>query len=145
MVSLRREGESQGEYFIALMRERLTAAVESKPEVLLECDGGPVGLKADLYLATLYGFDDQVDAEIRIDRAHQVWKRPIMSRVNWTAYNEPVTSPEPLRTADYVLQSNYATMNVDWLAYRDVLPDDVHPERGTHLVTVALLRYRRRS
>lgn len=145
MVLLRGDDESESDYFVALICDRLTRHIEAQPEVLLECDGGPLFLKADLYLATLYGFDDQVDAEIRIDRVHEVWQRPLMSRVNWASYAEPVTSPGPIRTADYVLQSNYATMNVDWLAYRDMLPDDIHPERGTYLITIALLRYRRRA
>ena len=124
------------------MRDRLTAVIESQPEVLLEQDGGPIGLKADLFLATLYGFDEQVDAEIRVPKAEWDVRMPIRRRLS--VLDEPDPSPV-MPIAVYVLQSNYATMQVDWLYMREFLPSDVKPPPLDYLVTIALLRYRRRS
>ena len=124
------------------VRDRLTAIIEAQPEVLLEQDGGPIGLKADLYLATLYGFDEQVDAEIRVPKPEWDLRMPIRRRLT-LAEPEPMEMVMPV--ALYVLQSNYATMQVDWLHMREFLPSDVKPPPLDYIVTVALLRYRRRS
>lgn len=130
--------------FSSFLRQRLTAHIEAQPEVLLEHDGGPMGLKADIILATLYGMDDQIDAEWRIPRVEPHLLMPIRPRL--TAI-EPEPGPllPTMRTARYELQSNWATMQLDWLHHRDLLPADVHPAQGDYLVTVALLRYRRRG
>lgn len=130
--------------FVSTLREQLTRHIEWQPEYLLEHDGGPLALKADVILATLYGFDEQVDAEWRIPEVRDVLLRPLMQRMDWTQVDpDPVAAPT-FRTAEYVLQSNWATTQVDWLRFRDMLPKDVRPPAGDFLVTVALVRYRRR-
>lgn len=128
--------------FEPMLRERLTRLIDSDPEVLLEHDGGPFGLKAHLYLATLYGIDGQVDAEWRIPAVTSTLLRPLMRR---SSYAIPESEPGPgIATARYELQSSWATLNLDWMLHRNLLPDDVRPDPGTFLVTVALLRYRHR-
>jgi hypothetical protein len=84
-----------------------------------------------------------VDAEWRIPRVESDLRRPIQRRLSVLAEPDPVEMVMPVAT--YVLQSNYATMQVDWLHHRDMLPSDVKPPPLDYLVTVALLRYRRRS
>lgn len=130
--------------FVNVLRDRLTAHVESQPEVLLEHDGGPMGLKADLYLATLYGMDGQVDAEWRIPKVEPYLLRPVRPRMSAAFDPEPEPIMPMLRTARYELQSNWATMQVDWLHFHKMLPIDIRPDPGTYLITVALLRYRHR-
>lgn len=127
--------------FERYLRDVLTAKIESEPEVLLEHDGGPEGIKADLYLATLYGIDGQVDAEWRIERATGVLLRAISRRVT-----SRLAEPDPLHleipTARYELQSNYAWMDLDYGSHVHLLPSDVTHDPSTFLVRVVLLRYR---
>jgi hypothetical protein len=125
----------------ATLRRELTAAVESQPELLLEHNGGPEGLKADLILATLYGLDEQVDAEWRLSSVVPYLRRPIRPRLTASAFDEPPSmGPPPAR---YDLQSNWATAKLDFLAHASMLPADVRPAPQTNVVTVALVRYRR--
>lgn len=128
--------------FSSFLRERMTAIIENDPRVLLEHDGGPCGIKADIYLATLYGHDEQVDAEWRIPRIETTLLRPIMRRPTMVAESEPSLD---LPIARYELQSSWATMDLDYLTHCDLLPLDVRPDPGTNLIRVALLRYRRRA
>lgn len=123
-----------------VLREYLTRAIEAQPELLLEHAGGPEGLKADVILATLYGFDGQVDAEWRIARVEPVLLRPLQRRPTLDEDASPALS---VPVARYELQSNWATLDVDWLALRDALPRDVRPAPASYLVKVALVRYRR--
>jgi hypothetical protein len=128
--------------FQPYLAERLTRVIESKPEVLLEHDGGPEGPRADIILAMLYGMDGQVDAIWRVARAEPYLLRAVAPTLRaMLAETEP--SPH-LNTARYSLQSNWATMTLDWTMLREALPDDVHPAPGTSTVSVALLRYRHR-
>ena len=126
------------------IRARLTHFIEADPQVLLEHDGGPLGLKADIILATLYGFDEQVDAEWRIPRVESTLLRPITPRLSLTADDADAAMPT-MRVARYELQSAWAALDVDWLHHRALLPADVKPSPGTYLVKVALVRYRRRT
>ncbi len=129
--------------FEPFLAERLTGVIEHQPEVLLEHDGGPEGLKADIILAVLYGMDGQVDALWRIPKVTHALLRPIRRRLSLRADPDEMTSPS-IATARYVLQSSWATMTLDYLAHRDFLPPDVKPSPGTNEVTAALLRYRHR-
>lgn len=129
--------------FEPILRDRLTRHIEAQPELLLEHTGGPEGLKADVILATLYGFDEQVDAMWRVPRVESVLLRPLPQPLS-AAVSEADLMPM-MRTARYDLQSNWATLNLDWLHYRAALPPDVRPAPGTLLVSVAMVRYRRTS
>lgn len=135
--------EPSPDEFVAELRHRLTRVVESDPQVLLEHDGGPESLKADLILATLYGHDDQIDHEWRLQTVVPVLRAPIVRRVRYFDLNTDATSPGPMPVARYNLQSGYATMKLDWTLYGHMLPADIEPDRGTYLVDVALVRYRR--
>lgn len=128
--------------FMRLLREQLTDYIHAQPEFLLEHTGGPLGLEADIILATLIGFDDQVDAEIRITTILPVIKRAIPQRPSLSLDAPPlVTMP----TARYDLQSNWAEAQIDWLAHRHLLPEDVHPSEGDMMIKVALVRYKRQG
>lgn len=129
--------------FDRMFRDMLTARVEQDPEVLLEHDGGPVGLKADVIFATLYGMDEQIEAEWRIPRVEPYLLMPLRERVTIAA-PEPTAMPT-MRTARYELQSNWATMNVSYSTLIGSWPADVKPDPTTLMVRVALVRYRRRS
>jgi hypothetical protein len=130
--------------FEPMLRERLTQRIESEPEVLLERDGGPEGLRADIILATLYGFDEQVDEEWRIPDVPSRLFRALPDRQTYSLAEPPSISPN-IPQATYKLQSTYAWMDLDWLAHRHLLPADVRPAPATNLVSAALVRYRRRS
>lgn len=122
-----------------VIRERLWRHLdEGNTEWLLQMrDGGPVGLDADVYLARLIGFEDEIVADLRLDRARPEWLLAIPERVA-VAQSEPVDY-SPMRTARYVLQSPWATMKVESLLFG--LPPSRRPD---HLSIVALLLYRRR-
>lgn len=129
--------------FEPYLAERLTKVIEHQPEVLLEHDGGPWSLKADIILAVLYGMDGQVDALWRIPRVEDVLLRPISRRPTMRMDADPMADLTP-STARYVLQSSWAEITLDYPAHRDLLPADVKPSLGTNEVTAALLRYRHR-
>lgn len=128
--------------FLRVLREQLNASIESDPRVLLETDDGPEGIKADLYLANLYDHEDRLVAEWIIERAQSVLYMPIPYRPALTL--EPSEARDTIRTARYELQSSFAEMKLDWLLYRDRLPATVRPAHGDYLVSVVLLRYRRK-
>ena len=128
--------------FIRYLRDRLTATIEADPHVLLEHDGGPESLEAHLILATLYGIDEQVDHEWIVRRVQAELLAAIGRRAT-ASVGQYDYDGQALPVARYKLQSSYATMKIDWPACRHLLPDDVRPDPGTYLATVALVRYRR--
>lgn len=108
--------------------------INNDPQLLFEHDGGPYGIPADIFVARLYGMDEELIDEWRIPRIESELRMPLRERVRVSA--EP--SPYPtLRTARYVLQSNYATAQI---AGEYVTP--LIPWQPT--VTVLCLRYKRR-
>lgn len=125
------------------IRDQMNATLDAQPESLFEHDGGPVGRTADIILARLVGFDDQVvDDALRLRRVEPEWRTPIPARLSLTP--EPFSPDDAiLRTARYVLQSGFAEMKLDPTAVP--LPPDVKPTPPGFLVTVLFVRYRRRS
>lgn len=56
-----------------MLRAELTAAINDDPRSLLDTAGGPTGLKAGWILATLLGFEDEVDAPGWVERGEVLW------------------------------------------------------------------------
>jgi hypothetical protein len=117
--------------------ENCFRTIRSEPEYLLECDGGPEGMTADIVVARMFGYDGQMDREVRLRRAEPVVRLPI-------AYPGPTLAFEELAhatmsTAEYVLQSNYATVYIDACLASDLPFDPI-----TFRCKVLCLRYKRR-
>jgi hypothetical protein len=93
-----------------ILREQAYAVINNDPYMLLETEGWPGGMEADVILARLLGFDEQVEHDWRIPRVESVLLTPIPERLSVLA-QEPERTP--LRTARYNLLSNYARMSVD--------------------------------
>lgn len=128
--------------FESTLRHEMNAHLDSQPESLLEQDGGPVGRTADIILARLVGFDDQiVDDTLRLRRVEPEWRMPIRERLVLAA---PEADLYPtMRTATYVLQSGYAGLRLDPVAVPT--PPDVQAGPPDFLVSVLFVRYRRRT
>jgi hypothetical protein len=119
---------------------QMLATLEDDPRILLETDGGPVGLKADVYLAVLIDLDEQIHDVVRITRAEPVWLQPIMQKVSWRVEAaDPSPGSPAFNVARYILQSFYATYKMD----HQYAPSHVRPDSRFQF-TVALLRYKRR-
>lgn len=119
--------------------ERMEATINADPRVLLEVDGGPVGQIADVILARLYGFDEQVDQDVRLRDVRPDVLVPIPQRPAMTV--DPDWTVPSFRAARYVLQSNFARMNLA----PEYAPPDVTPGPPAFLVSVLFVRYKRRS
>lgn len=122
-----------------LLRRRAYGALEADPQVLLEVDGGPLGVDADVFIARLIGFEDEVvDDGIRLRRAEPVYLVPLHRRLSML---EPDPAElAPMRISTYVLQSGYALATVA----AENAPADV-AVRDDFTVRVLYLRYRRRN
>lgn len=126
------------------LRQRLNAAIDAQPESLLETDNGPIGMKADIILARLLGFDDQIVSDtMRLRRVEPLLETPIPERLTLATLEPEPGDYVPLRTARYVLQSGYVTMQVDPVAVP--LPGGVKVGPPDFRATVLFVRYRRRS
>lgn len=122
-----------------ILREDAYRTIDGQPEVLLEGDGGPVGMKADLILARFLGFDDQIIEDgYRLNRVESEWLMPIHPRLT-------VSEPDPMvpfmRVARYVLQQGYATTRVAAEHLDPGIPYDM----TTFTATLLYVRYRRRA
>lgn len=123
-----------------VLRARAYDTLAWQPESLLEVDGGPLGFKADVILARLIGFDDQiVDDTLRLSRVEPELRVPIMPRL--TRVDVDVSVPS-MRTARYVLQSGYATLKI---SPEVAIPPGVKFGPPDFLTTLLFLRYRRRG
>lgn len=121
-----------------IMREQAYRAIENDPQVLLEHDGGPYGVHAEVIFARLYGLDDEIVRDgWRLPRIEAALRLPIIPRLRISA--EPVRLEPVGRVATYVLQSGYALQTVDAMNG----PPDV-PLLPDFRVRVLYLRYRRR-
>lgn len=120
------------------LRDRAYATIEADPSFLLEGEGGPYGVKADIILARLIGHDDQiVRDDLRLERIVPVWLEPIFTR---TTLARPADVLEQPRTAEYGLRSGFAVMETDIAAIWP--PAGVEAKTGRY--TVLFLRYKRR-
>ena len=128
-----------------VLRAHMEAVVNNDPRILLEVDGGPVSRTADIILATLYGLDEQVDEEMRLHRVEPVLLRAIPQRLSIALPEDDMTAmtASSFKTAEYRLQSSYATLNVSPLVMP--LPDDVKVGPPEFLASVLWVRYKRRS
>jgi hypothetical protein len=117
------------------------AHLDAQPESLLETDGGPVGIPADVYMGRMIGPDDQIIADVRLPSAVPEWLTPIAPplRVFGGAEVDPLPYV-PMGAARYVLQSGYATLTLGG----EYAPKDVEPGPPWCQFTVLFLRYRRR-
>lgn len=119
------------EHFEAALRERAYAAIDHDPQVLLEEDGGPLGQTADVILARLIGFDDEI--------VHDGWRlrrvEPVLLAVESTEVVPSMTA------ATYRLQSSYVRTRASAM---NGMPPDVTPGPDATF-DVLYLRYRRRS
>jgi hypothetical protein len=117
------------------------AHLDAQPESLLETDGGPVGISADVYMGRMIGPDDQVISDVRLPSAVPEWLMPIAPPLRVFGGAEVGSLPYvPMGAARYVLQSGYATMALDGM----YAPKDVTPDPRSNQFTVVFLRYRRR-
>lgn len=126
-----------------IMRERAYRTIERDPQILLETNGGPVGLDADLIYARLIGFEDEVVQDgLRLSEAVATLRVPIPRRPLFVREDADsvLWETEPTRVALYELQSGFATLSVSG----EYLPP-VEQLRPDNTARVAYLRYRRRS
>lgn len=126
----------------AFMPERAYRTLERDPQVLLERDGGPVGLDADLFHARLLGFEDEIVTEMWVRGAEPtilmpILRRPVVLRADAASLRYEM---EPSRVARYELQSGFVTLSVS--AEYDPPVERLRPD---FTARVAYLRYRRRS
>lgn len=124
-----------------MLRDRLMRTIENDPQVLLEVDGGPVGMTADIILATLYGFDEQIDGKWRIPSVTPDLLRPLNHRLTLDTPDGPPSPTFPV--ARYVLQSSYASLKVSPVSLP--LPADVKIVPPDFLATVLVVRYKRKA
>lgn len=126
-----------------ILRRQAYAIYDSQPEMLLEHDGGPYSLDADVLMARLAGFEDEiVEDGLRLERIYPDLLRPIALPLrSWLT--EAAAPPEPSwRAARYVLQSGWVIMPLD----QRFAPPNVTPKvRMDGAVRVAYLLYRRRT
>lgn len=124
------------------LREQAYGTLYMDPQILLERDGGPEGLHAELIYARLFGFDDEVVRDgWRLPRVEPVLYLPIMSSLR-AVFAEPSADVvfQPTRRATYRLQAAYALVAV----HGEFAPAGV-PLRPDFTFRVLYLRYRRRA
>jgi hypothetical protein len=93
------------------LRHKAYRTIESDPQVLLETDGGPVGMPAEVIFARLLGFEDEVVEDgLRLAEVVPDLRLPIMS-LGPLLSSGPL-EPQPIRVARYALQSGYARTKV---------------------------------
>lgn len=133
MVSLWEQAERSA-------RHKAYRTLDNDPRILLEGDGWPGGVKAEVYLARLFGYDDEIVADVvRLPRPEPVYFLPIASRLGLGVADEGPTEP-PIRKATYVLQSGFALVTLA----AEYAPPDVKL-RDDFTFRVLYLRYRRRE
>lgn len=123
-----------------VFREKAYRTIERDPQILLEGDGGPGSVQAEVYMARLYGYDDEIVADgLRLPRPEAVYLMPIMSQPAWMRADEDM-QPALIRTATYVLQSGFALVKLapEYAPPGVTLGDDF-------TFRVLYLRYRRRD
>ena len=126
----------------ARVREKAYRTIDRDPQVLLEQDGGPVGLDADLFHARLIGFEDEIVKEMWIRGAEPTILLPIPQRPLVLATDAETVrwEMEPSRVARYELQSGFAALSVS-----GEYDPPVEKLRPDFTARIAYLRYRRRA
>lgn len=123
---------------LAATIDRCYATINNDPRLLLETAGGPVGRTANVVVARLYGWDEQVDHEMRLRKAEPIVFVPILERLTLATPELSLDDYRPPRAARYDLQSNFAVAN---LAAENA-PDEAF-DPTTFLVSVLCVRYKR--
>lgn len=121
-------------------RRKAYRTIDNDPMVLLEGDGGPGGIKAEVYMARLFGYEEEIVADgMRLRRPEPVILMPLHRRQSLlTDETEPLLPS--LRAATYVMQSGFAvvTLAAEYAPADVTLQDDF-------TFRVLYLRYRRRD
>lgn len=146
-------GMSRWTEYEAFLRDRAYQTLDRDPRILMEGDGGPVGLDADLFHARLLGFEDEVVRDIWVRGAEPTLLMPIeqsfatMAReatdqafLDAAGIYDPDLGFRTSRVARYELQSGYVVLSVA----AEYQPP-VERLRPDSTARVAYLRYRRRS
>lgn len=133
---------SRWEEFELALREQAYGTIDADPRLLLETDGGPVGMKADVIFARLIGMDDNIVQDgWRLPRVEPYLLMPIpLSRRERMANYEPTVADAVLRTAKFVLQSGFAHTRVSG----EYAPPGVSLD-SDFMFDVLYLRYKRRA
>jgi hypothetical protein len=121
-------------------REKAYRTLDNDPRILLEGDGGPGSIRAEVYMARMLGYDDEVVADgLRLPRPEPVYRMPIVPRGPLFAADDDPLVPT-IRAATYVLQSGFAlvTLAAEYAPPGVTLRDDF-------TFRVLYLRYRRRD
>jgi hypothetical protein len=128
--------------FEPYLRDMAYRGIESDPGFLLDHEGGPYGISADLILGRLIGHDDQVVRDdLHLDRIRDVVLEPMFPRMAFHAAPPEVVGDYPdIRTAEYGLRSGYAFCEMDVASVWP--PAGVEARSGRY--TVLFLRYKRR-
>lgn len=122
-------------------RQQAYRTLDNDPQILLETDSGGPSVQAEVIMARLIGYEDEiVEDGLRLTRVEPVIRMPIMRRP-WI-YEE--TQPPPDMTmpaAEYRVQSGFALVHLDAM----YAPPDVEFRPPTFTFRVLYLRYRRRA
>lgn len=118
--------------------ERGFRAVESDPQILLEAPGGPEGMTAEIIVARLFGHDEQLDHEMRLDRALPVVEVPVPTPLTRAVTEGGPVLPD-MRVARYRLQSGYSVLGIS----AELLPPDIPLNTQTMQARLLCLRYKR--
>ncbi len=133
--------DSEAKAFEERLRAICAGTLDNDPSILLETDGVPVGQTADVILARLIGFDDEiVDDTLQLSRVEPSLRLPVSEPVR-------VVDPMPMeytppRTARYVLQSGFTRATLDGM-YARLFGVRVGPPTCT--ASVLFVRYKRRA
>lgn len=124
-----------------VMRERAYRRLDNDPQVLLEHDGGPLDIKADVILARLIGFEDEIVQDaVRLSSVMPVYRLPLLPRGQFAMSEDTAPPSLNLRAAEYVLQSGYVAVNLA----PEYAPPEITVGPPTFTFKVLYLRYRRR-
>lgn len=118
-----------------MLRAELLAALTHDPQYLLMRDGNPY-IDADVILARLEGFDEQVVDEIRLSEMRADYLVPLRQRMTLTEARG-FESRIPVRR--FAAQNAYANLTIS--AESITPPDDVKPDER-YQFSVALVIFR---
>lgn len=123
--------------YAKLLAERCQKYLDSQPESLLETFESSNRVDGDIYIARLYGYDDQIDAELCLREDLDTLVLPIERPVTlYPAIDEP-----PIR-ALYTKSNLYTTCKVHGLYLRGIGIWD-WPCRDDDMCRVIYRRYKR--
>lgn len=115
--------------------------ITNNPEYLLETYGGPTRLTADIYVARLYGMDDELVEQIFLSEVRPHYLKPEVQQARGWNVEDPMDISQWPRTSMFELRSSYA------IAYLDVeyLSKGAPYDESTYRSKILCLRYRLKS